>query len=99
MLGEGGRTAIRVADGMRRIDTVAYQTWERTRILHAELQAQDVMHDRSHLMTPDVFNVYAYQKVIQEEILHEHKWHHKHFPSLAKITSTRERSNNVFETG
>ena len=67
--------------------------------VHAELQAQDFMHDRSHLITPDVSNLHAYQKMMQDHVLHEHRWHDKHFPTLAKTTSTHEKSNNVFETG
>ena len=64
-------------------------------ILHAELQAQDLMHDRSHLMTPEVSKFHAYQKMIQDQMLHGSKWHDKYFPSLVEITSTRETSTKV----
>ena len=45
--------------------------------VHAELQAKDLTHDRSHLITPDVSNFHACQKMMQDPMLHENKWHDK----------------------
>ena len=59
-----------------------------------EFQAQDVMHGRSHLISPVVSDVHAYQKMIQEQILHENKCHDKTSPSLPESTSIHERLNN-----
>ena len=43
--------------------------------------------DRYHVMLPDISNFRAYQKMIQEQMMHENKSHDKHFPAL--VTSTR----------
>ena len=57
------------------------------------------MHDRSHLMTVDISKFRAYQKMIQEQVLHDNKWHDKHVPSLANIASSHEKSNKAVQTG
>ena len=62
--------------------------------VHAELQAQDITHDRSHSITPDASNFHAFQKMSKDQMLHGNTWHDKHFLSLAKITSTRVNLNN-----
>ena len=36
---------------------------------------QQCVSDRSHVMLPDMFNFIAYQKLIQEQMMHEHKTH------------------------
>ena len=47
--------------------------------------------DRSHLYdfdvssTAPVTSFHAYQKMIQDEMMHEKKWHDWHFPSLARV--------------
>ena len=43
--------------------------------------------DRSHVTLPSMSNFSAYQKIIQEQMMHEHKTHDMIFPAL--ITSTR----------
>ena len=43
-------------------------------------------------------NFHAYQKTIQEQMMHESKFHDKHFPAL--VTSTRvSRLSRVVERG
>ena len=50
------------------------------------------MHkDRSHLYDVDVSSTepvasfHAYQEMIQDQMLHENKWHDRHSSSLAKV--------------
>ena len=48
---------------------------------------QSCFSDRSQVTLPIMSNFIAYQKMIQEQMMHENKIHDKHFPAL--ITSTR----------
>ena len=43
--------------------------------------------DRSHVILLDISNFHAYQKMIQEQMMHENKIHDMNFPAL--VTSTR----------
>ena len=47
---------------------------------------ENVMHGRSHLILPVVSDVHEYQKLLQEQMFHENKWHDKNFPPLASST-------------
>ena len=52
-----------------------------------------MLKDRSHLYDYEfdasngapATSFHAYQKIIQDQILHENKWHDRHFPSLATV--------------
>ena len=51
-----------------------------------------LMHKhRSHLygfdasLTAPMTSFHAYQKMMQDQLLHENKWHDMHFPSLVKV--------------
>ena len=48
-------------------------------------------------MTADISNFHAYKKLVQEQMMHEHLFHDKHFPAL--VTSTRVKLKNVVDSG
>ena len=59
---------------------------------------ESCLSDRSHVMLPNISSFRACQKMIQEQMMHENKFHDKHFPAL--VTSTRaSKLSKVVDSG
>ena len=48
---------------------------------------------------PEISNLHAYQEIIQEQMMHENKFHDNQFLALAKVTSTQVKLHKVVDSG
>ena len=58
---------------------------------------ESCVSDRSHVMMSDISNFHDYKNLIQEQMMHEKKFHEKHFSAL--LTSTRVELKKVVDSG